>query len=134
MIVPADHSTAHVGGTGSTPLRRLDDLVHGRVDLMKVDVEGFEAPVFRGAARLLNRAAAPVIVFEELHRNSDARDVLASYQAAGYRFWVIPREGPIQPYDGDRPKWCDVLAVPAARHETVAVRLGLQAEPVAVRQ
>jgi len=134
MIVPADHSTAHVGGAGSTPLRRLDDLVHGPIDLMKVDVEGFEAPVFRGAARLLNHAAAPVIVFEELHRNSEARDVLASYQAARYRFWVIPREGPIQPYDDDRPKWCDVLAVPAARHATVALRLGLQSEPVAVPQ
>lgn len=133
MIVPADHSTAHVGGPGSTPLRRLDDLVHGPVALMKVDVEGFEAAVFRGAARLLNHAAAPVIVFEELHRNSEARDVLASYQAAGYRFWVMPREGLIRPYDEDRPTWCDVIAIPAARHETVALRLGLQSEPVVKR-
>lgn len=131
MIVPADHSTAHVGGAGSTPLRRLDDLVQGPVDFMKVDVEGFEAPVFRGASRLLNHAKAPVIVFEELHRNSEAREVLASYQSAGYRFWVIPREGPIKPYDEDRPKWCDVLAIPAGRHQTVAARLGLQSEPVA---
>jgi len=130
-VVPEDHSTAHVGGAGSTPLRRLDDLVHGPIALMKVDVEGFEAPVFRGAARLLNQAAAPVIVFEELHRNHEARDVLASYQEAGYRFWVIPREGPIQPYSDDRPKWCDVLAVPAGRHETVAKRLALQSEPAA---
>jgi len=134
LIVPADHSTAHVGGAGSTPLRRLDDLVDGPVDLMKVDVEGFEAPVFRGAARLLNRATAPVIVFEELHLNQEARDVLASYQAAAYRFWVIPREGPIQPYSDQRPQWCDVLAIPAARHETVAVRLGFQPDPVAELQ
>ena len=36
----------------------------GRVDLMKVDVEGAELLVFRGAERLLSSKEAPIIMFE----------------------------------------------------------------------
>jgi FkbM family methyltransferase len=47
--------------------RRLDDVLNelriDRVDVMKVDVEGFEAEVFRGAAQML-RSSRPAILFE----------------------------------------------------------------------
>jgi FkbM family methyltransferase len=50
------------------PGRTLDSLLEDeeieRVDLLKVDVEGFEADVFRGARRLLTSGRPPVIVFE----------------------------------------------------------------------
>ena len=57
---------------GVTPVRvracSIDRVLaaHGtpRVDLIKVDVEGFEAHVFVGASRLLASSPAPAIVFE----------------------------------------------------------------------
>ena len=125
LDIPADHSMAKMGtGTGDCPMNRLDNLVPSAA-LMKVDVEGFEASVFRGGSRLLNQPTAPVIIFEEIRRSSAARDVLASFAEAAYLFWVIPREGAIEPYTDQRPEWCDVLAVPARRLAFVRKRLGL---------
>jgi FkbM family methyltransferase len=45
-----DHILAEAGITG--------------VDVLKVDVEGFEAKVFRGAENLLRKSGAPLVVFE----------------------------------------------------------------------
>ena len=50
------------------PVRTLDRLVQengmAKVDLIKVDVEGFEAAVFRGATQLLGGPHPPIILFE----------------------------------------------------------------------
>lgn len=50
------------------PTRTLDSLVAEAslpvVDVLKVDVEGFEAGVFRGATRLLEATTAPYVLFE----------------------------------------------------------------------
>lgn len=50
------------------PARRLDDILSDarvdRVGVLKVDVEGFEAGVFRGAERLLTGQRPPAVVFE----------------------------------------------------------------------
>jgi FkbM family methyltransferase len=50
------------------PTRTLDSLAAEAslpaVDVVKVDVEGFEASVFRGAARLLEASPAPFLLFE----------------------------------------------------------------------
>ncbi len=46
-------------------LRRLDSLDIGRVDLVKIDVEGHEASVFAGARNLLARRLIRDILFEE---------------------------------------------------------------------
>ena len=52
----------------SVPGRTLDDLLAeeqlARVDLIKIDVEGFEASVLQGASQLLKRQDAPTILFE----------------------------------------------------------------------
>ena len=125
LDIPADHSMAKIGtGSGDCPMNRLDNLVPSAA-LMKVDVEGFEASVFRGGSRLLNQPTAPVIIFEELRHTTAARDVLASFDEAAYQFWVIPRDGAIERYTDERPEWCDVLAVPARRLAFVQERLGL---------
>ena len=125
LDIPADHSMTKVGsGAGECPMDRLDNLVQSAA-LMKVDVEGYEASVFRGGSRLLNEPAAPVIIFEEIGRTNAARDVLASFAHAAYQFWVVPREGAIEPYTDQRPEWCDVIAVPARRLTFVRERLGL---------
>lgn len=49
--------------TITVPLRRLDDLVKERVSTMKIDVEGAELGVLRGAERLIQESR-PLIMFE----------------------------------------------------------------------
>jgi FkbM family methyltransferase len=68
---PGYSSLANTGGRGdavveiTVPMRKLDDLVPPpvTVDVMKVDVEGAELGVLRGAAGLVARSR-PVIMFE----------------------------------------------------------------------
>jgi len=59
---------AHIDTSG-IPLIRLDDVVdNDDVDLIKIDVEGFELRVLEGAEQTLLRCR-PVIVFEEKRGN-----------------------------------------------------------------
>jgi FkbM family methyltransferase len=66
-----------------------------RVDLIKVDVEGFEAAVFRGAEKLLNGPDAPLIVFEfcDWAENRVPDGQIGAAQKAlkdcGYRIWRL---------------------------------------------
>jgi FkbM family methyltransferase len=79
--------------------RTLDSILSersvDRVDLIKVDVEGFEVGVFKGAAKLLNGPGAPHIVFEFCDwaedrvpggQRGNAQRVLKDY---GYRIWKL---------------------------------------------
>jgi FkbM family methyltransferase len=74
---------------GKMRLAALDSLGLPQPDVLKVDVEGFEAEVFLGAARTL-RAAQPMIVFESwLHpgRPSQTLRPFRLLAALGYRFF-----------------------------------------------
>ena len=67
---PAWSSLAAGHGVGgpveplTVPMRRLDDLVD-RADFLKIDVEGAELGVLRGASRLLDTGM--VVLFEHAH-------------------------------------------------------------------
>jgi FkbM family methyltransferase len=87
--------------------RSLDSLLAEKaiehVDLLKIDVEGFEAAVFRGATRLLTGPAPPVILFEFCDwaeervpqgRVGDAQRVLREY---GYSIWRMTDFGAGRP-------------------------------------
>ncbi|HJL19075.1 MAG TPA: FkbM family methyltransferase [Sandaracinaceae bacterium LLY-WYZ-13_1] len=61
---------------------RMDDVVSGPVGLIKIDVEGGEIDVLRGATRILEESA-PVIFAEAL--STEARDELRAYlRSFGY--------------------------------------------------
>ena len=96
---------ASVAGTESVPVRRLDDLVEGvgergsngdegadgvdpvpPPDAIKVDVEGHEAAVLRGAAATLG-AHRPLLVVE-VH---EAEDAAAASDSADLREWLAAR-------------------------------------------
>jgi hypothetical protein len=51
-----------LNGVG-TPLMALDEVEFGGCDLLKIDVEGFEAAVLRGAKAMIH-AYSPVIIME----------------------------------------------------------------------
>jgi FkbM family methyltransferase len=77
----------------STLDRILQERAVERVDLMKVDVEGFELGVFRGARRALTGAHPPAVLFEFLDwaeeraglRVGAAQESLLDW---GYRLWT----------------------------------------------
>lgn len=46
------------------PVSRMDDIIRGRVDLVKMDTQGFEPYVLRGMVRILNENPQIVIVSE----------------------------------------------------------------------
>jgi hypothetical protein len=74
-------------------VRRLDDVLRDepRVDLLKVDVEGFETAVFRGASETLQRPGLK-IVFEWAQVQMRAAgfqpvELLGLLRQAGYRLF-----------------------------------------------
>ena len=87
------------------PLARLDALVSGPVDVLKLDIEGAEAMALRGASELI-RTQRPLITSEAsaemLSRVSDItlRDYLLMTRTDGYRQFMIDRlGGPLQAID-----------------------------------
>lgn len=71
--------------------RRLDDVITAdtSLGLVKVDVEGCEARVFRGAEQLLSSGRVRDIIFEE-HRPPPAESIM-HLQRKGYRLYRIIR-------------------------------------------
>lgn len=65
-LVPDNTGATHIatGEAGGIEVRRLDDYAFPVVDLLKVDVEGFELFVFEGARETLLRCK-PVVIFEQ---------------------------------------------------------------------
>ena len=68
-------------------VERLDDIVDGPVSVMKLDVEGFEAPVLRGAHRLLTGHRLRHIVFEE--HDVQRSEVVRMLKDAGYHLFAL---------------------------------------------
>lgn len=52
-------------GAYQVPLRKLDSLVTDKIDFLKIDVEGYEGQVLKGAQEILNRDKP--IIFLEIH-------------------------------------------------------------------
>jgi FkbM family methyltransferase len=107
------------------PVRTLDDVAREqdirRVSLLKIDVEGFEASVFRGAVLFLEKVRPEAILFEVMEgisgRVSDA-PVFRILLDLGYTFRSIPRSMvamrllPFDPVQQPLPALChDFLAV-----------------------
>lgn len=136
LYVPEDASMASlvnwtegIGGNVHTvkcALKRLDDLVEsGEVPLpqfIKCDVEGAELSVFRGGAKTLDRANAPVIMFEVNAKaaksfgakTSDYFALLDSFTNANYTFFEVTPDG-ISPLTSRKIEYANVAAVPALK-------------------
>ncbi len=74
----ASLGTLRPGGSGDgqlVPVVRLDDVVPRPVDLLKIDVEGFEVEVLAGAAEILSDRPVVIIECEERHRPGSPAEV-----------------------------------------------------------
>jgi FkbM family methyltransferase len=97
------------GDTFTVQLARLDDVAPAeRVGVLKVDVEGHEPDVFRGAERLLSTGAVRDIVFEDLEEYPS--EATALVEAAGYDLIALDNDlwglRLVAPKDrGEVPAW-----------------------------
>lgn len=80
------------------PVRRLDDEVAklgiDRIDLLKIDVEGYELQVFRGGDDMLGRIRPSVILFESNERGMRQVDTPVSklLKSYGYTLFGLPKK------------------------------------------
>lgn len=65
------------------PLDSLTKSVEGKIDLIKIDVEGFEQQVLRGASQTLAEHM-PIVTFEYYVSQQDASNVFELLEASGY--------------------------------------------------
>ncbi|MEP6704701.1 MAG: FkbM family methyltransferase [Acidobacteriota bacterium] len=106
--------------------RRMDDLIESgslpQPHFIKCDVEGAEMLVFKGGHRSLNRADAPIILFEANKEASEgfgygasaAKDYLANLEDAKYVFFQVGSGGKLQPLS-EEYTFISILAVPRLR-------------------
>jgi len=111
---------SEVVDTQSVPITTLDDFTRrhfiSRVDVMKVDIEGAELFAFRGAADLLARPDAPLILYKGaiLSKGFGYHPVEAMWllERYGYSFFVIDsRTGQISVPHAKRAYDAMVIAV-----------------------
>lgn len=103
-----------------------------RVDVMKIDVEGFEPEVLQGARRLLARPDAPIVLIEIAHANLQPRKmtqetVLEELGRHGYE--VLVAETQLRPLTGierdtGRIDAENFLAVKSARRNRIGTLAG----------
>ncbi|MCT4553432.1 MAG: FkbM family methyltransferase [Pelagimonas sp.] len=105
MPQPADPDGLRV------PVMRLDDLGLRTASLIKIDVEGMEFDVLRGAARLIEQARP--ILYVENDRLALSERLIKLIQSFGYRLWwhCPPLFNPDNFAGRDDNLWPGVLSV-----------------------
>jgi len=67
-VDPADTGGTHVAGAGDISMRTLDEFEFARLDFIKIDCEGYELEVLRGAELTLRENRPVVIVEQKPHK------------------------------------------------------------------
>jgi FkbM family methyltransferase len=80
---PDNRGAGYVNGFGAIDLFAGDDLNLSRVDLIVLDVEGYEAAALRGLARTV-RNSFPVVMLEHKHWQRYGEDPVEYLKSLGY--------------------------------------------------
>lgn len=114
------HNKGSIRSTFDVEVTTLDELwqdrIKERIGLLKVDVEGFEADVFEGAARLLDEKLIDAVVFEfspRIHkiRGLPADAPLRVLRSHGYAIFTL--DGRPVAEGEELAALCDLIARPA---------------------
>ena len=123
-------------GAALTPVevdaRPIDAMGFGRVAFLKIDVEGHEQAVLRGAAELIARERPTVqIESEERHVPNAVRDTAEFFAGFGYRgyFWKAGALRPIDTFDRRRDQNVDNLHDLAHWHDRIYINNFLFVHP-----
>ncbi|CCJ07841.1 FkbM family methyltransferase [Methylocystis sp. SC2] len=114
----AGKGEAPVTDTIAVEVVTLDSLHSGdMVDLLKIDVEGFEPAVLGGARQMIERCA-PMVVFEAYE--ADVLEFCRKFFldiSVGYDLYAIAMTGALRPLDVDaaEPETCNFLAWSTSR-------------------
>jgi FkbM family methyltransferase len=110
--------TKEVPTKRKVPVVRLDDIAPPDTRVLKIDVEGYEPQVFRGASQIL-KTAQPVVLFEAHRKHVDGTAEIASELGAlGYQlFWFfapfVTRNGPLPDAKFDVRGDMNIVGLPA---------------------
>lgn len=147
LYVPNDHTMGSLANYTSDPnlanwraeiglsaarqmtceLQSIDSLVETKViprpDFIKCDVEGAEVMVFKGGRQTLNRADAPMILFEAVEACASgfglprlaAVDFLSSLPLANYHFFEVRDGGELRPFNASESTFPNLVAIPQSK-------------------
>lgn len=95
------------------------------VDFMKMDVEGAELEVLKGATKLLNSNFRPVIMCELADIRTEpwsyvSYEIYEFLETRGYRWFSVTLEGRLQPCPRKKQYHEDLIAVPEEKLPAVA--------------
>lgn len=110
VSAPAADATAVA--TAVAGVAKMDDLIAGRVDVVKIDVQGYEPEVIRGMTRIASENTQIRLVIEfwpaALRDRSIAPEaVLAEYRAAGYSISLLRGSAPVESGTTEIMEFCD---------------------------
>ncbi|WGM45186.1 hypothetical protein KOAAANKH_00046 [Brevundimonas sp. NIBR10] len=103
------------------PAARLDDLIQGRVDLIRMDAEGSEPFVMTGAERILSDNPDIVVCMEwspvQIVSRTDPAAFVDRMAADGFRFWRMERDARLTPLSIDALKAAGHTDIVACRRD-----------------
>ncbi|MEO5834485.1 MAG: FkbM family methyltransferase [Nakamurella sp.] len=110
--VSAPRADAVTASTAVAAVARMDDLLTGRVDVVKIDVQGYESEVIRGMTRIAAENPRIVVVVEFWpaalrERGLSPEAVLAEYRAAGYLVSLLRGSAPVEAETTEIMHFCD---------------------------
>jgi FkbM family methyltransferase len=115
------------------PVERLDIVLRehqiSRVDFIKIDVEGAELSVLKGASQLLGNYPRPVILVEVYSIRTEpwgyaAGDIIRYLANADYRWFIPLADGGLEVLDAKRDKYDgNFIAVPLERVASLGSRV-----------
>lgn len=122
------------GGTSAIPVHvtRLDDWIDAhkieRVDFVKLDVEGGEMEVLKGADRFLDRVPRPLMLVEVQDMRTQpwgypAKDIVEHLRRRGYKWLSFLADGALAELDLSKDTFCEnFVACPPEREHTIPKR------------
>lgn len=138
LSIPQDNAGAASFATGGgahveeVPVTTLDTLHAdqglGDVQLIKVDVEGFEPQVFAGGERFFAEVKPKVVVFEENRKPKDLPESIRLIQSYGYDVFSLPKSWfavALRPLEGGGGDAHDFVAIHREAPSGLRQKLGV---------